>query len=116
MQPPFFYILCNVIFISFCSQCARKRDATSVLIAQRFFPTATAVGFAADTDAAGAITAGTLLAKMGGPLLFVPSGDGLPDRVRTYLTTLMGRVTSSFVFGGSSNISDGQLAAIQGAL
>ncbi len=91
-------------------------DATSVLIAQRFFPAATAVGFAGDTDAADAITAGPLMAKMGGPLLFIPPSDGLPDLVRTYLTSVTGRVRSTFVFGGPSSISDEQLAAIQGAV
>ena len=91
-------------------------DATSVLIAQRFFPTAASVGFAGDTDAADAITAGPLMAKMGGPLLFVPLSDGLPDPVRTYLTSVAGRVRASFVFGEPSSISDAQLAAIQGAL
>jgi hypothetical protein len=91
-------------------------DATSVLIAQRFFPTATAVGFAADTDAADAITAGPIMAKTGGPLLFVPPSDGLPDPVRTYLTTIQPRVTATYVFGGSSSLSDEQLAAIQAAV
>jgi predicted flap endonuclease-1-like 5' DNA nuclease len=51
-----------------------------------------------------ALAAGALAAKIGGPLLLVPTGD-LPDNLATFIRTNRSRFSKAFVIGGTAAVS-----------
>jgi hypothetical protein len=90
------------------------RYATSVLIAQRFFPNPTALGAASAASFPDALAAGPYLGGRDEPLVLVPADGQLPASVADYLTNASSSVTSAVVFGGTAAVSDYVKAWISG--
>jgi hypothetical protein len=80
------------------------RFATSVLVAQAFFPTPAAVGLASGLAFPDALSGGSVAAMNHGPILLVPSGGALPSSVASYLATAQSSATSAWLFGGTSSV------------
>jgi hypothetical protein len=91
------------------------RYATSVLVAQRFFPTPTVVGFANGFAFPDAMSGGTAMGEKHGPLILV-APDVLPQSVGGYLRSVSTTVTTAFVYGGTAVIPDSELQQIGQAL
>lgn len=80
------------------------RYATSVLVAQRFFSSPTAVGLATGTDFADALAGGVMVGPQGEPLVLTDPAN-LPASVSQYLTGLRPGLTHVDVFGGTGAVS-----------
>jgi hypothetical protein len=80
------------------------RFATSVLVAQAFFPTPAAVGLASGLAFPDALSGGSVAAMNHGPIVLVPSGGALPSSVASYLGTALSSATSAWLFGGTSSV------------
>lgn len=99
------------------------RDATSVKVAEEFFPGGTAyVGLARngasggddDNAFADALTGGVQVGRLGGTVLLVDE-EALPDPVRQYLQDNAGVVERLFAYGGVVAISDDVAGAAESA-
>ncbi|WP_370326605.1 cell wall-binding repeat-containing protein [Euzebya sp.] len=86
---------------------------TSVLVAETYFPDATAVGLARVDEFADALTGGALIGQVPGPVLFVET-DSLPMVVEEYLTDQ--DITSVAIFGGTTAVSQEVEDAIEDAI
>jgi hypothetical protein len=80
------------------------RFATSVLVAQAFFPTPTAVALASGLTFPDALSGGSVAAMNHGPVILVPSDGTLPSSVASYLGAAQPSVTSAWLFGGTSSV------------
>jgi hypothetical protein len=80
------------------------RFATSVLVAQAFFPTPAAVGLASGLTFPDALSGGSVAAMNHGPIVLVPSSGTLPSSVASYLGTAQSSATSAWLFGGTSSV------------
>jgi len=77
------------------------RYATSVAVAERFFPSPTIVGFANGYAFADALSGSVDISEKGGPLILV-APDGLPASVSNYLESIEATVTIGIVYGGTA--------------
>lgn len=80
------------------------RFTTSVLVAQRFFPTPTCVGLASAATFPDALSGGAVTATHGGPLLLVPATGTLPPALTSYLSAAAATATAGWLFGGTSSV------------
>jgi Pro-kumamolisin, activation domain/ell wall binding domain 2 (CWB2) len=80
------------------------RFATSVLVAQAFFPKPAAIGLASGLAFPDALSGGSVAAMKNGPIVLVPSGGALPDSVASYLETAQTSATSAWLFGGTVSV------------
>jgi hypothetical protein len=80
------------------------RFATSVLVAQAFFPAPAAIGLASGLAFPDALSGGSVAAMNHGPIVLVPSGGALPSAVASYLATAQSSATSAWLFGGTSSV------------
>jgi ell wall binding domain 2 (CWB2) len=87
------------------------RFATSVLVAQAFFPTPAAVGLASGLTFPDALSGGTVAAMNHGPVVLVPNGGALPSSVASYLATAQSSATSAWLFGGTNSVDAGIFSA-----
>jgi putative cell wall-binding protein len=92
------------------------RYATSAAIAQKFFPTATAIGLATAVNFPDALGAGPDLAAKKAPLLLVPPAPPLSGAYAPYLYASGEGTTSGTVFGGPSAIDDAIVTQLQDVL
>jgi hypothetical protein len=81
------------------------RFATSVLVAQTFFNSPSAVGTASGLTFPDALSGGPVAALAGGPLVLVPALGGLPTSTQSYLSSIANSVLSGWVFGGTAAVS-----------
>lgn len=89
------------------------RAATSVKVAQQFFPKPQGVGVAIGNDFPDALVAAPYLGSMGHPLLLVDRSHGPSTTVTGYLTTHSSGIGQVTVFGGTGSISDDVLRSVQ---
>jgi ell wall binding domain 2 (CWB2) len=80
------------------------RFATSVLVAQAFFPKPASVGLASGLAFPDALSGGSVAAMNHGPVVLVPSNGALPSSVASYLATAQASATSAWLFGGTSSV------------
>ena len=80
------------------------RFATSVLVAQAFFPAPPAVALASGLTFPDALSGGSVAAMNHGPVVLVPSGGTLPSTVASYLGVAQSSATSAWLFGGTSSV------------
>jgi hypothetical protein len=80
------------------------RFATSVLVAQAFFPAPAAIGLASGLTFPDALSGGSVAAMNHGPIVLVPSGGALPSTVASYLRTAQSSATSAWLFGGTISV------------
>jgi len=80
------------------------RFATSVLVAQAFFPTPAAIGLASGLTFPDALSGGSVAAMNHGPIVLVPSSGTLPPSVASYLGTAQSSATAAWLFGGTSSV------------
>jgi hypothetical protein len=80
------------------------RFATSVLVAQAFFPTPAAIGLASGLAFPDALSGGSVAAMNHGPVVLVPSSGALPSSVASYLATAQSSAASAWLFGGTSSV------------
>jgi hypothetical protein len=81
------------------------RFATSVLVAQAFFPKPTAIGLASALTFPDALSGGSVAAMNGGPIVLVPSNGALPASVSGYLTTARTTASAAWLFGGPNSVN-----------
>jgi autotransporter-associated beta strand protein len=80
------------------------RYATAVQVAQRFFPSPTALGVASGEAFPDGLTGGAHIGKIGGPLLLTAQA-ALPANVQSYLQSVKGTVNQLFIYGGTAAVS-----------
>lgn len=80
-------------------------DATSVVVAQRFFPNPTVVGLATDGVFPDALTGASTSEAGNGPDFLVPTNGPLPPAMVSYLASHPS-ITTVFVYGGTAAVSD----------
>ena len=85
--------------------------ATSVAVANRFFPAARAVGVASGGSFADALAGGVHAALVGGPLLYTAT-DVLSAPVDGYLGQQRSGIFSGYVYGGTAAVSDAVESAV----
>jgi hypothetical protein len=83
------------------------RFATSVLVAQAFFPKPASIGLASGLAFPDALSGGSVAAMNHGPVVLVPSNGTLPNAVASYLATAQSSAASAWLFGGTSSVSAG---------
>jgi len=83
------------------------RFATSVLVAQAFFPKPAAIGLASGLAFPDALSGGSVAAMNHGPVVLVPSSGTLPSSVASYLGTAEASATVAWLFGGTSSVGAG---------
>lgn len=88
-----------------CLSGASRYD-TSVLVAQQFFPSPSAVGFASGASFPDALSGGASVGAGGQPLILVPPTGELPSSLVAYLTTNASTLTSGAVFGGVAAVDN----------
>ena len=93
----------------------RERYVTGVLVAQAFFASPEAVGFASGVGWADALAGGVHIAMHGGPLLLVDP-TSIDAELRGYLNSVGGGVLAAFAYGGPSTMPASQITALSGAL
>jgi hypothetical protein len=81
------------------------RYETSLLVAQKFFPSPFAIGLASGVNFPDALSGGVVSGLAHGPLLLV-SPNALPAELTPYLTSTRASVQSAWLFGGSAAVSD----------
>ena len=81
------------------------RYATSVLVAQTFFPKPTGFGVATGVNFPDALTAGPYLVTLNWPMLLSDPAS-LPTSVSDYVTSVKSSVLTATVFGGIAAVSD----------
>lgn len=82
-----------------CVSGASRYD-TSVAVAEQFFRTPSAAGFASGAAFPDALSGGAALGGRGQPLVIVPPTGELPPRLVSYLAGQASTLTSGVVFGG----------------
>jgi hypothetical protein len=91
------------------------RYQTSILTADAFFSNPTTVGIATGQDFPDALSGGTHIGRLGGPLLLTD-----PDRLSAfpeeYLTMLRGKVATAYVYGGTVAVSAAVATSLTAAL
>ena len=80
--------------------------ATSVRVAERFFPDVNVVGLASNASFADALAGGAHIANRGEPLLLTDPGS-LPSSVAAYLNAHEAAVVLGFVYGGTAAVGEG---------
>ncbi|HEV2369745.1 MAG TPA: cell wall-binding repeat-containing protein [Acidimicrobiales bacterium] len=80
-------------------------DATSVAVAQQFFPNPTVVGIATDGAFPDALTGAATSEAGAGPTLLVPPAGPLPAEVAAYLAAHPS-ITTIIVYGGTAAVSE----------
>ena len=80
------------------------RYATSVAVAERFFPSPTIVGFANGYAFADALSGSVDISEKGGPLILL-APDALPRERHHYLESIEATVTIGIVYGGTAVVS-----------
>jgi len=82
------------------------RYATSVIVAQKFFPAPSVVGVATGADFPDALAGGGAMGIKGGPVL-MSGPDTLPSAAGVYLSDNHGTIGEGFLFGGPGALSYG---------
>lgn len=90
------------------------RYETSAEVAERLFPSATAVVLATGSNFPDALAGAAMAGRSGAPVLLV--GDTLPDAVRDYLEDRASQITEVYVLGGDLAVSDAVLAEVEAIL
>jgi hypothetical protein len=80
------------------------RYATSLLVANAFFPTPGAVGFASGATFPDALAGGVISAIAGGPILLVPPIGSLQEDTRTYVHDAATSASAFWLFGGTASV------------
>jgi putative cell wall-binding protein len=91
------------------------RYATAIAVAQHFFPSPTTVGIADGLNFPDAITGGTNIATLGGPLLLTDPNT-LSTATQDYLQQQAASITTATIYGGTLAISTTVQQAVQQAL
>ena len=91
------------------------RYETAVAVAEEFFDDADAVGVVSGVAFADAITGGTHMGRLRGPILLTAPGD-LPEPTRVWLQDHASNLTDAFIFGGTSAVSTAVEDQIRAAL
>ncbi|HEY0870664.1 MAG TPA: cell wall-binding repeat-containing protein, partial [Acidothermaceae bacterium] len=81
------------------------RFATSVAVAEAFFPAPGSIGLASGFTFPDALSGGSVAAMNHGPIVLVPSTGTLPVTVASYLATAKASATAAWLFGGTSSVS-----------
>lgn len=89
--------------------------ATSVRVAERFFPDVNVVGLASSASFADALAGGAHVANRGEPLLLTDPGS-LPSSVAAYLNARRSAVVLGFVYGGTAAVGDGVRTSVSVAI
>jgi hypothetical protein len=92
-----------------------NRYATGVLVAQAFFGTPEAIGFASGISFPDALSGGDHIGLHGGALLLA-NPIAVDPTVRAYLNSIGGGITSAFAYGGPAAISSSMIVALSNAL
>ena len=94
----------------------RDRTETSLLLAARFFPTATAAYVVDGRNFADAVVAAALGGAKGMPVILVPGGDaGLSSDMSTRIKALGAGIRSVIVAGSTASVSSGIESSIKAA-
>jgi putative cell wall-binding protein len=91
------------------------RYKTAVLVAQAFFGSPEAIGFASGTSYADALAGGVHIGLHGGPLLLLDPA-GLDPDTRAYLNAVGGGVLTAWAYGGPAAIAAALVTAASNAL
>gem|GEM_PF-3591616 len=91
------------------------RYATSVDVAQKFFPGPQTIGIATGAAFPDALSGGVLFAHLGAPLVLA-APTALPASTASYLTSVKGTVSTAQLFGGFNALGAGVQTAIGSAL
>ena len=93
------------------------RYATAVMVAQRFFPSPTAIGIASGEAFPDGLTGGAHIGApaRGGPLLLTAQA-ALPVNVQSYLQSVKATVTQLFIYGGTAAVSTNAATQINAAV
>lgn len=91
------------------------RYSTSAAVASRAFPAPKTIGLATGLSFADALSGGSLVGGLGGPILLVPPSGPLPSSIASYLGAHSAGLTadSAFVFGGTSAVGADVATAAQ---
>ncbi len=92
-----------------------NRYATAVDVAAKLFDRPTAAGLATGQTFPDALTAAAQLGRSGAPISLTRR-DRLPKTTADYLSSVGGRLTSVYVYGGSAAVSDPVVDAVQAAV
>ena len=92
-----------------------NRYATGILVAQAFFGTSGAIGFASGVNFPDALSGGEHIALHGGPLILVDP-NAVDPTVRAYLNAIGGTIADAFAYGGPSAIPSTMITALSNAL
>lgn len=89
-----------------------NREATAVLVAERFFDAPPTVGVARLDLFADALAGGAFMGRRGGPLVLTATSS-LPDVTADYLCDVGGGLERATVFGGTVAVEDGVVSTIR---
>jgi hypothetical protein len=92
-----------------------RQFETSVKVAQTFFTNVARIGIAYGMNYPDALTGGTHIAHVNGPLLLVNT-TVLPGAVAAFLSDNKTSIQSGFVYGGVSVVADNVLGDVQTAI
>jgi putative cell wall-binding protein len=92
-----------------------NRYTTGVMVAQAFFGTPEAIGFASGISFADALAGGTHIGLHGGPLILVDPNT-IDPTVRAYLGSVGGGIAAAFAYGGPFAIPTTMITALSSAL
>ena len=93
----------------------RTRYLTGVMVAQAFFGSPEAIGFASGVSYADALAGGVQIGLHGGPLILIDPNN-IDAGMRAYLNSIGGGVINAWAYGGPASIPATQVAALSAAL
>jgi hypothetical protein len=91
------------------------RYATGVDVAQAFFGSPEAIGFASGTSYADALAGGAHIGLHGGPLLLV-NPAGMDATVHAYLNSIGAGIAAAFAYGGTAVLPTSVVTSLSAAL
>lgn len=97
------------------SMAGENRYETSVLVAERYFPTAPVLGLASGRQFPDGLAGGAHVGSAGGPVLVVEP-DQLPGEVDEFLVSRTGTVGIAYVYGGDEAVVPVVVDAVLAAL
>jgi hypothetical protein len=86
------------------------------MVASKFFSSPTAVGSASAWAFPDALSGGSHIGRKGGPIVLVPTSGALPSSVQSYFGSIGPKVSSAYLYGGTSAVGDDVRGEIGSAL